>query len=280
MEAVIFYFSGTGNTCWCADRIAAGLTQHGIPARTVSIEQIDLADMESEIGSAEVIGLGWPVYGSDLPEPMKQFIDSALPACRDRKLFTFCSQMMFSGNGARVYEHELAARGWSIGWSAHFNMPNNICVTAFRVPYLSDPAKLTRRLKQTGKTIERFVRAIANGKRYDRGRGPIARMLGAMQRNPYRKWYRSLKDDVSVDPDICTLCGRCVRNCPSGNLVLENGHISTRGTCVLCVRCYNFCPVQAIRYRGKLHLEKRGTPYRGPVPGFRPEVVAKNGKSS
>ena len=41
MTAVIFYFSGTGNTWWCARRLAVAFAAHGVSARIESVERID-----------------------------------------------------------------------------------------------------------------------------------------------------------------------------------------------------------------------------------------------
>ena len=274
-SAVILYFSGTGNTWWCANTLSAELEGRGIACRSFSIETLDAAAAARAVAEATLIGFGWPVYGSDLPEPMKQFIDRRLPSSGSmapgKRLFTFCTQLAFSGDGARVYEAELAAKGWEIRWSVHFAMPNNICVTALPVPYHSEPEGAPRRLRRTAVRIRRFAAAVTADRPFAQGRGCVSRLLGLIQRGPYRRWFPSLRDDVSIDPERCTLCRRCLRICPSGNLVEIQGTIRTRGLCVLCVRCYNFCPVQAVLYRGKAHKQRRGTPYRGPVRGFSPE---------
>jgi hypothetical protein len=39
------------------------------------------------------------------------------------------------------------------------------------------------------------------------------------------------------------------------------------------MRCYDFCPEAAITFLGKPHDLKRGIPYRGPEPGFKPESM-------
>jgi hypothetical protein len=77
VTVAIFFFSGTGNTYWCADRLANSLTENGISARAISIEGVDPSRVERVVTKAEIVGLGWPVYASDLPEPMKQFIGTA-----------------------------------------------------------------------------------------------------------------------------------------------------------------------------------------------------------
>jgi ferredoxin/flavodoxin len=272
MNAPIFFFSGTGNTAWCAERLGEHLRRRGVTTPVSSIETIDREVLLADLDRADIVGLGWPVYGSDLPEPMKRFLD-LLPDGRGRRVFAFCTQLFFSGNGARVYERELRERNWTIGWSAHFRMPNNICVTAFRIPFSSDPSDHLTRLERTEKKIDRFAGAIACDNRFTQGKGFLPAVLGLMQRAPYRKWFPSLRDDIGIDHELCTRCGRCVAICPVKNLTLENGRIESHGRCVLCVRCYNFCPVQAVCYRGKAHIAKRGVPYRGPVAGFRPEKL-------
>ena len=67
VTVAIFFFSGTGNTYWCADRLANSLTENGISARAISIEGVDPSRVERVVTKAEIVGLGWPVYASDLP---------------------------------------------------------------------------------------------------------------------------------------------------------------------------------------------------------------------
>jgi len=272
MTTPIFFFSGTGNTAWCAEQISQRLGQRGLQTELYSIEAIDRAGVDFCLEQAPIIGLGWPVYGSDLPEPMKRFIES-LPDGGGRKVFTFCTQLLFSGNGAQVYARELRQRNWQIGWSAHFNMPNNICVTQVPFPYSADPADHGKRLQRASAKIDRFVVAIYEDRRFAQGASRFSAALGYLQRGPYRHYFPRLRNDISIDAEICTRCGRCVTICPVGNLTMADGLVIAAGHCVLCVRCYNFCPVQAVRYAGKPHNPKRGIPYRGPVAGFRPEQL-------
>ena len=275
MTAVIFCFSGTGNTWWCARRLASSLDALGIRTRVASIERTGAGTAAAMVDGADLVGLCWPVYGSDLPEPMKWFIDTTLPAGGERPLFTFCTQLLFSGNGARVYERELAARGWAIGWSAHLRMPNNISVTVSPLSWAADPVVHEPRLEKTARTIDRFAAALARGRPFSQGRGALAAALGALQRGPFRKWFPRLRNDISIDASRCTHCGRCVRICPAENLAMTADGVVAGGACVLCVRCYNYCPVQAVRYMGRAHRPERGLPYRGPVAGFRPEELAR-----
>ena len=60
----------------------------------------------------------------------------------------------------------------------------------------------------------------------------------------------------------CTLCGKCVKNCPAENITIENGKISFGNKCVVCQACYHRCPNQAILYLNKLNK----------MPYFNPDV--------
>lgn len=51
-----------------------------------------------------------------------------------------------------------------------------------------------------------------------------------------------------VNPELCTLCGRCVRACPEAVVALEAGHLVfvRPDACTYCGLCEDLCPVNAI----------------------------------
>lgn len=59
----IFYFSGTGNTWWVGQQLEAALNSRGFQSQAISIEQISPEDAAAHIDQAEMIGLGYPIYG-------------------------------------------------------------------------------------------------------------------------------------------------------------------------------------------------------------------------
>ena len=49
-----------------------------------------------------------------------------------------------------------------------------------------------------------------------------------------------------VDADKCIKCGACAKNCPVGNIKIdENNKFSFGGDCVMCTRCSFNCPTNA-----------------------------------
>ena len=270
--AVIFYFSGTGNTYWISKTIASRLTEKGISTKSISIESINSGDVAPIAESADIIGFGYPIYGSDLPMPMKNFIEKFPKQKIQKRAFVFCTQLMFSGDGSFVYRKQIESKSLKITQTAHINMPNNISMypMILRIP---SQKRIDRTVKSGEKKALRLADAIASNKRFLNGKYSF--LLGIMQRGPYRSSYERFTDMLSVDKDLCTQCGRCVRLCPVANISMPDGYPAFAGKCTQCLRCYSFCPVYAILVSGKAHNQKYRV-YRGPSPSFTPEVLKKN----
>ncbi len=87
-EIVIFYFSGTGNTWWASNEMVRQFEKLGRPARAFSIEVLSINEAIELIQDSDIVGFGYPIHGSDLPVPMKNFIEQ-LPAVSGEKAFVF-----------------------------------------------------------------------------------------------------------------------------------------------------------------------------------------------
>jgi len=274
-SAIIFFFSGTGNTWWVAEEFSKQLSEKGLATKAYSIETVSQQEINELIKSSTITGFAYPVHASDLPRPMIKFLRS-LPEETGKKTFIICTQWIWSGDGAAVGASILKDKGYDVLWGEHVLMPNNVAVSVIRLPYTNDPAKLKPVLKRAGRRLDRFADKIISGKVSRHGFNPVSRFLGSMQRVPYRLVYRRLQNDIAVDHTVCIDCGQCVRLCPVNNIVCSEGEYLTRGNCIICLRCYNACPVAAITYMKRRHNLKRGQPYRGPVKEFKPGMLVGN----
>jgi ferredoxin len=55
-----------------------------------------------------------------------------------------------------------------------------------------------------------------------------------------------------VKEDMCTGCGTCVEECPSGAVALQEGKAAIDDAeCIRCGRCHDVCPEEAVRHDGE-----------------------------
>jgi ferredoxin len=49
-----------------------------------------------------------------------------------------------------------------------------------------------------------------------------------------------------INENLCKRCGRCVKICPAGAIVLEDYPIFDEKKCIFCYHCEKTCPYKAI----------------------------------
>ncbi|MCJ7696062.1 MAG: EFR1 family ferrodoxin [Anaerolineaceae bacterium] len=270
----IFYFSGTGNTWWVGKRIEEALKAQGIEAEAISIENISPGEVTEKIGQAGMLGLGYPIHGSDTPYPMKVFINALPQQSEALPTMIYVTELAFSGDGASFLKGQLRKKGYDLRWAVEFKMPNNISQDLGGV--INSLFKLIKTdLDKVNKKVEKLAERVASGKKWIQGGIPVLNM-GWTQRIPFRMVFSAVqKNTWMVDPQKCSGCERCERICPVENITMQDGLPLWGDHCILCMRCANFCPDEAIlpykkTLKGKAFGEKA---YRGPVPGFKPELL-------
>ncbi|MEE4195955.1 MAG: EFR1 family ferrodoxin [Anaerolineae bacterium] len=278
----IFYFSGTGNTWWVAKELADALNNWGFDSKIFSIEQINPDTVAYLVNTAEVVGLGYPIYGSDAPETMKDFIRALPPVKTPKPMMIYVTQLEWSGDGAYFMHKEIEQKGYTIKWAVHFNMPNNIAVDIFPFNLLNSSCEyveFAEKLIDSAAKVQDLAKKIKENKKWIMGNHPLAWAAAWVQRGPFR-WVMGLIRDrlFSVNQKKCIQCSRCENICPVDNVRLNvAGFPEWSDHCILCMRCFNYCPMAAINVFGKPFNRKRfgKMPFQGPVPEFKPENITR-----
>jgi ferredoxin len=262
MSLVLFYFSGTGNTRYIAHRICHTLNNRGYEAQAVSIEGMSIADARTLVDNSSVVGLGWPIYGSDIPAIMKKFIKE-MPIVEKKPLLTFCTQMMFSGDGAVVWRSRLEAKGYVQKWAMQINMPNNISLSGVPFKCSDDYAQHEEKyLKLARKKADYLAYKVYNNAEDIKGATVFNTIAALSQRPAFKYFAHSYMIGKLGVSDICNGCGLCADMCPRNVLQIKDGRAfhENKKDCTLCLRCADFCPQSAVTYAGKVKQPL----YKGP----------------
>lgn len=242
------YFSGTGNTRYCIEKFLAGCRE---PSLAIAMEKADA--FLSEIEKHETIIFAYPIYFSNIPKIVRDFIEDNASLWKGKKMFIICTMALFSGDGSGVSARLLQRYGADILGGIHIRMPDNICdERVLKRTYEKNCLLIQNAQDRMIQCSEDFM----NGRYEKNGLGFFSRTAGLLiQRlwtyNRPRKFYCK----VHIHKDKCIRCRQCVNVCPLNNLVLskreDTDGIKTKDSCTLCYRCANLCPQQAITLMGK-----------------------------
>ena len=211
---VIVYFSGTGNSKYIAEKFADRMQ---IEAHSIE-ENIDFGQIFDKV---DTIAVCYPIYGSCVPLIMREFVKKNMQFFERKKLIIFCTQMLFSGDGAKAFARLIPNCDGRVRYAEHFKMPNNIC--NFALFPMTEKEKTKKPLRALEK-LDKVCSDIQKGVVKKRGWNAFSNILGKTQ----NIW-----------------CGLCVNKCPMHNLELVNGKVKQNGNCTLCYRCVNICPKQS-----------------------------------
>ncbi len=242
------YFSGTGNTRRCVKKLAE-LLESG--AECYSIE--DEHAIEAIKNSDKII-FGYPVYFSNVPRIVRDFIDKNGEIFHGKKVFIVCTMGLFSGDGAGCGARLLKKRGAEIFGGLHLKMPDCIGDN----PLLKRTKEKNRALiRAADEKIFKAAENIKAAKIPKNGLGIFAEIAGLLgQRLYFYNKPRRYCKTVKADTQKCVKCGICAGVCPMSNISVCENDIIFSGRCTACYRCLSMCPKGAITVMGKRVYEQ------------------------
>ncbi len=247
---MIYYFSGTGNSWYVAEQLAAHLADAAVPLGLLAY-----SDDKVCISSSESVGIVCPVYSWGLPVPVLKFIERLLH-CGEKPPYVWCVLTCGDETGFahRMMKSALAHRGYCLNAVWSVIMPNNyVLLPGFDVD-ADDVAQ--GKIDAAPKRIAEIAAAIRScAETTDVNVGPMPWLKSRIV-YPLFKWWGIFPRKFRVSSD-CSGCGRCAKACPLGNVTMVDGKPSWGNNCASCVACYHVCPKECIQYgsatRGKGH---------------------------
>ena len=247
---LFLYFSGTGNSKYISELFCKKTS-----CNLYSIE--DNVDFDNLINQHETIGFCYPIYGSRMPRIMREFITKHKKTVRGKKVIIFCTQWLFSGDGARSFVDVFPKNYFDVIYAEHFFMPNNIC--NFSPLPVTNGNKNDKYLRKANRKMNKVCKDIKNGVVFRRGFNPISRLLGSVQGGSVPLLEKRCRSSVKIRGN-CNRCGKCIKVCPMKNLRNVNDKMKQKSNCTFCYRCVNSCPQKSITafLHGKVKRQYKG----------------------
>ena len=237
---MIFYFSGTGNSKYVAQRMANALGD-GL----VSLNERIKAGETSAIETGERLVIVTPTYAWRIPRIVRDWLrKTELRGAKQAWFVMTCGSEI--GNAAK-YNHALCKeKGLAYFGTAQVIMPENY-IAMFSAPQADEARQIVARAEPG---IDRAIAAVQAGQPFAPTRSNLydCFMSGAV--NPI--FYPCfVKADAFTASSACIGCGQCEKHCPMNNVTLQNGKPVWGKRCTHCMACICYCPKTAIEYGKK-----------------------------
>lgn len=237
---MILYFSGTGNTKYAAETIAAILGDEA-----VSLNEKIRANDTSALNSEKPWVLAVPTYAWQIPHIVRDWLMKT-ELNGSRKLYTVMTCGDNTGNAGAYVEKICAKKNLTYCGCEKIVMPDNYFVM-FEPP---TQEKIKTLLREAEIRFEPITDCIRNGKNFPEQK------VNAMDKI-YSSAVNSLFYGISVtakpfySTDKCISCGQCEKVCPLNNIRLTDGRPVWGNDCTHCMACICTCPREAIEYGKK-----------------------------
>ncbi len=244
LNALITYGGVQGTTAAIGEAIAEGMKASGAEVTDIGLDL--LAMMPNRVESAEVLGIGSPVYFLREAAYVGDFI-SGLPALDGKKAFVFCSSGMNRvGETLSRMQALLTERGAVVVGAAHF--ATAMSYHPYRKRGFGNPEHMPD--ESVIAAARDFGTRMAQAR--DMPAMPPAEVPRAARLKARLLANRSLRKfllpGVRLNRKTCTGYGSCISRCPFGGLEREDDEAIPELTecCIQCLQCLKFCPRAAI----------------------------------
>jgi len=278
VKICIFYFSGTGNTEIITNLLQKELSNLNADVIVMKIETIIKKKIRINTEKFDLIGIGYPIHAFNAPKIVYNFVHQ-LEFGKGKKAFTFRSSgdPFLNGGSTKMLRNHLEKKGFDVFNENLSIMPTNV--------FLQFNDNLNKQLYQLAQIrIKKLAQDIMKRKVFLQRNNIILTFISTLfsfMESTGAKWLGKF---MKIS-DSCIKCFKCVRNCPTGNIIVTddggNDTIKFDTSCNLCMRCIYKCPTNAIHFKYFRFFEiKQGYDIKPIIsnPNIKGDYLSKNTK--
>lgn len=245
-KAVVYYFTGTGNSFKVAEEIAKY-----IDACTVDITNFEKID--TLIVDSDLVGFVFPLYDFKAPEYMQKFV-SKLSGLKGKYLFAVSTFGIAPSKGMQLFKEDIHKAGGELSLGFAVQMPHNGIGSGVFSEKQHQQAfqKWDERKHLIFEAVKE--RKVLPVDRNNFGelmniyllQGMLFKTIPTLSRMLFKVARHGWESIAYTANDKCIGCGTCVKICPTGNITLKNGKPVWGDHCANCFACLQWCPQSAI----------------------------------
>lgn len=241
---MVVYFTGTGNSRYCAQWLA-----HALGDEVIDSFHFIRGGTQAQLASEKPWIFVAPTYGWQLPRIFESFLRSgSFSGNRDAYFVMTCGSEI--GNAGAKIKPLCDQKGFHYKGVLQVVLPENY-IALFDAPEQQEAQQI---IAAATPTLESGAACIQNGRDFPALKVGTADRLksGIVNAAFYRFIIKAKPFTVS---DACVSCGKCAKVCPLDNVQLVEGKPIWGAQCTHCMACICGCPTAAIEYgkasRGK-----------------------------
>ncbi|MCD8028098.1 MAG: EFR1 family ferrodoxin [Erysipelotrichaceae bacterium] len=247
---MILYFSGTGNSKYCAQKIATKMSSDLCSINEMMKNQMTVI----EIKESQLLGFVCPTYNFDMSYAVAEFLDNLViknisDQCYVFPVFT-CGKSC--GSAEETMTKILAKKEIKLNAAFKIEMPDNY------IPMFSLVSKdeQTKMLNNAEICLNKVIESIKSQEHATITTKQMPAPMKFLIKKTAIPSQRKATKNFWIN-DNCIGCGLCETICPKNLIKLQNGKpIWIKDDCACCLGCIHRCPTQAIQYGKK--TEKTG----------------------
>lgn len=234
---MIFYFSGTGNSRYVAERIAYATKEKLVNMTKTEMDK----GAEYILQNGENLGFVFPIYWWGMPALVEEFVHNMrIQLNESNYVYGVSTYGLASYNGLMDLEKQLLKKNIYLQAVYEVKMVDN-----YVVGYdIAGKEKQEKICKNAEIKIGQIVDDIINQKK-----SKITDILGIMIKPIVHSYYKKTDHRKQFyATDDCTGCALCATNCPCQAIIMENNRPVWKENCSFCLKCIHSCPTQAIQH--------------------------------